>query len=211
MTSEYDPIGGSRDDPLAADDLDQVRDLFEQASRPFLAQPWSWLVWSLILPATALSTRWVLAHWGGVGVLFLWSGAVIVGGLVEAGQILRASRQGLQRSTLATWVLRAQGNLSLVGLFVSVALVLEDLAWMLPGLWLLLLGHSLFSIGGLAARGLRGAGLIYQVGGLLAIWPHGRGLELFAAAMLAGNLWAAWSIWREASGNRSGGPPASDR
>lgn len=202
MPSEYDPIGSPRHDPLAEDALEEVRSLFEQASRPYLAQPWSWFAWGLILPAAALSTDVVLRRSGGIGTLLLWSAAVIVGGVFEAVQIHRSMKRGERRSSLAGWVLRAQGNLSLVGLFLSVALVLGGLAWLLPGAWLLLLGHSLFGVGGLASRALRNAGLIYQMGGILAIWPHGYGLVLFALATSAGNLWVAWSIWRAGSESR---------
>jgi hypothetical protein len=203
MASEYDPIRRTVDDPLAEEGLEQVRDLFAEASRPYLGQPWSWAAWSLILPAAALSTPRVLAATGGVGVMFLWSGAVLVGGIIEAVQILGGRRTGDPRlSSLAQWVLRAQGNLSLVAVVVSVALLVQGMAWMLPAIWLLLLGHSLFSLGGLAAGALRVGGLIYQAGGLLAIWPHGQGLAIFAAATLVGNLWIAVSIWRAGSRNR---------
>ena len=100
---------------------------------------------------------------------------------------------------MAAWVLRAQGNLSLVAVLISLALLFQDLAWLLPGVWLLLLGHSLFSLGGLAAGALRTTGLVYQAGGILAIWPHGWGLPIFALATFAGNLWIGWSIWRARS------------
>lgn len=203
MASEYDPIRQTIDDPLAEDGLERVRELFEEASRPYLSQPWSWLAWGLILPLTALMTPWILGATGGLGVVFLWSAAVLVGGVFEAFHILRARRRGgVVSSSLANWVLRAQGNLSLVAVLVSVALLLQGQAWLLPGIWLLLLGHSLFSLGGLAFGALRAGGLVYQVGGLLAIWPHGQGLGIFAVATFVGNLWIAWSIWRAGSGNR---------
>lgn len=202
MRSEYDPLRQTLDDPLAEDGLELVRDHFEAASRPYLSQPWSWLAWSLILPAAALSTSKVLDVAGGLGVLVLWSVAVIIGGFIEATQILRSRRQGrVESSSLAAWVLRAQGNLSLVAVVISSALLLQGQAWLLPGIWLLLLGHSLFSLGGLAAGALRAAGLIYQGGGILAIWPHGASLTIFAVATLLGNLWVAWSIWRARSGS----------
>lgn len=203
MASEYDPIRQTIDDPLAEDGLEQVRELFEEASRPFLSQPWSWLAWSLILPSTALATSGILEATGGLGVMFLWSVAVLLGGAVEAFHILRARRRGgVVSSSLASWVLRAQGNLSLVAVFVSAALLMQGMAWLLPGTWLLLLGHSLFSLGGLASGSLRAGGLVYQVGGLLAIWPHGWGLEIFALATFVGNLWIGLSIWRAESANR---------
>lgn len=195
MPSEYDPIRRSIEDPLSEDDLEQVRELFERSSRPYLSGPWSWLCWAVILPAAALATPYVLGDLGGVGVLFLWSIAVLVGGAVEAVQIFRTPRKG-SPSTLARWVLRAQGNLSLVGLFLSLALILQGEAWLLPGVWLLLLGHSLFSLGGLAFRPLRVSGLLYQIGGLLAIWPHGFSLPIFAAATFLANLVVAIAIWR---------------
>ena len=203
MPSEYDPLRRTIDDPLAEDSLERVEELFEAASRLFLNQPWSWLAWALILPGAALATPRILAATGGVGVLLLWSVAVVIGGTIEAVQIIRGRRQrGVESSSLASWVLRAQGNLSLVAVVVSIALIFQGEAWLLPGIWLLLLGHSLFSLGGLASRALRIGGLIYQAGGLLAIWPHGRGLVFFAAATLLGNLLIAWSIWREKSGSR---------
>jgi hypothetical protein len=203
MASEYDPLRRTLDDPLAEDGLERVRDHFEKASQPYLGQPWSWLAWALILPSAALATPAVLRVAGGLGALVLWSIAVLIGGVIEAMQILGGRQHsGAGSSTLATWVLRAQGNLSLVAVFVSLALVLQDQAWLLPGIWLLLLGHSLFSLGGLASRALRTAGLTYQLGGLLAIWPHGQALAIFAAATFLGNLWVAWPIWRARSATR---------
>ena len=203
MPSEYDPLRRSADDPLAEDSLERVHELFADAGRPYLSRPWSWLAWSLILPAAALATPTVLEHSGELGVLVLWSLAVLTGGATEIWQILGQRQQRrVEASSLAAWVLRAQGNLSLVALVVSLALLLRGEAWLLPGLWLLLLGHSLYSLGGLAAPSLRSAGLIYQAGGLLAVWPHGQGLVVFALATGLANLWIAWSIWRAASASR---------
>ena len=203
MASEYDPLRKTLDDPLAEDGLEVVRDHFEKASQPYLSQPWSWLAWALILPSAALATPVVLHTVGALGVLVLWSIAVLLGGFIEAVQILRSRSQSrAESSTLAAWVMRAQGNLSLVAVVISLALLLQDQGWLLPGTWLLLLGHSLFSLGGLASRSLRMAGLIYQLGGLLAIWPHGQALGIFAATTFLGNLWVAWSIWRARSATR---------
>lgn len=203
MPSEYDPLTKTLDDPLAEDGLEVVRDHFEEASRPFLSQPWSWLAWALILPSAALATPEVMRLAGGLGILALWSVAVLIGGAIEGVQILRGRRRSrAESSSLAAWVLRAQGNLSLVAVFVSLALLLQNLPWLLPGLWLLMLGHSLFSLGGLASPALRTAGLIYQAGGVLAIWPHGEALTIFAVATFVGNLWVAGSIWRARSGIR---------
>ena len=63
--------------------------------------------------------------------------------------------------------------------------------------WLLLLGHSFYLLGGLALPAFRGCGLLYQAAGLVALWPGGWGLEVFAGAMLVGNLGLAWAVWRE--------------
>ena len=196
MSSEYDPLGRSRDSVAVDDDLESVRDRFERAGRPYLSSPWSWLAWALILPATALVTPVVLDRFGRFAVLLLWSVAVLVGGAVEMSQIMRGrTRQG-PSTPLAAWVLRIQGNLSLVGLALSVLLVARGLTWALPGLWLLILGHSFYVVGGLSFSPLRTSGLIYQAGGLLALWPGGSPLAVFAATVFVGNLWTAWGIWR---------------
>jgi hypothetical protein len=197
VSSEYDPLGRSRDSVAVDDDLDAVRDRFERAGRPYLSSPWSWLAWAIILPATALVTPVVLDRYGRFAVLLLWSVAVLVGGAVEVSQIMRGrTRQGAS-TPLAAWVLRIQGNLSLVGLALSVLLVARGLAWALPGLWLLILGHSFYVVGGLSFSPLRTSGLIYQAGGLLALWPGGSPLAVFAATVFVGNLWTAWGIWRQ--------------
>jgi hypothetical protein len=195
MASEYDPI---RPHPGAAGlepSLGIVQQSFETAAKPYLARPWSWLAWALILPTTALSTPRILQAWDWLGVLLLWSVAVVTGGIIEAVQISRGRRE-VGTSTLASWVLRAQGNLSLVALVLSVVVLWQGVAWMLPGLWLLLLGHSFHTLGGLASRAMRTAGGLYQLGGLLALLPHGQALACFAVATLLGNLWIAASIWR---------------
>jgi len=97
---------------------------------------------------------------------------------------------------LASWVLHIQGNLSLVAVALSVFLLWQDLAWALPGLWLLLLGHSFFMLGGLAFPPLRVCGILFQLGGVAALWPGGKPLLAFAVAALVGNLWMAVGVWR---------------
>ena len=94
-------------------------------------------------------------------------------------------------------MLRLQGNLSFVAIALSALLVWQDLAWVLPGLWLLLLGHSFYMLGGLAFPPFRTCGLLYQLGGLVALWPDGNPLLAFAAATAVGNLWMGIGILRE--------------
>ena len=194
--TEYDPLF----DPQRAgvDDLEPVREHFRAASRPFLSSPWSWFGWAVLLPAAALATPFALARFGFSGVLFTWSGVILLGGAVEILNIRRGQQSG--RSTLAAWVLRLQGNLSFVALLLSAVLIWQDLAWVLPGLWLLLLGHSFYMLGGFAFEPFRIAGLVYQLGGLLALWPTLLGnnspLLVFAAATFLGNLWIGIGVWR---------------
>jgi hypothetical protein len=179
-----------------ADDLEPVRDLFRTASRPFLRSPISWLTWAILLPGAALATPWIYGRFGPAGVLFAWSAVILLGGAVEVTMIRRSGRKEMG-STLAAWVLRLQGNLSFVALALSALLVWQDLAWALPGLWLLLLGHSFYMLGGLAFPPFRACGLIYQLGGLIALWPGGNPLLAFAAATAVGNLWMGIGVWRE--------------
>ena len=144
-----------------------------------------------------------LKRFGFSGVLFTWSAVILLGGAVEYQNILRG-RQG-KSSTLASWVLRLQGNLSVVALLLSALLIWQDVAWALPALWLLLLGHSFYMLGGFAFDPFRVCGLIYQIGGLVALWPGGSPLGVFAAATFLGNLWIAIGVWRqrEVEGTRS--------
>lgn len=191
-SSEYDPVGGAG--AGAADgELELVRSRFAAAGSAYLASPLPWLAWSVILPAAALLTTRALARAGAPGVLFLWTGAILAGGAVEAVNMRRQRARG---GSLARWVFRVQGNVSLVALALSVMLVLQDLAWLLPGVWLLLLGHSLFALGGLSVPPLKAAGLVYQAGGLFALGGGDRTMWIFAAATGAANLWVAWSIAR---------------
>ncbi len=192
MPSEYEPLFEPA--RTGADDLEPVRDHFRAASRPFLRSPWSWFTWAVLLPAAALATPFAYRLGGPSGVLFAWSGTILLGGAVEILAIRRSGREG--GGTLAAWVLRLQGNLSLVALALSALLVWQDLAWALPGIWLLLLGHSFYMLGGLAFPPLRTCGVLYQLGGLAALWPAGAPLAVFALATAAGNLWMGIGVWR---------------
>jgi hypothetical protein len=202
--SEYDPLFSGRGDPVATpedDDLEPVRERFAAASRPYLHSPWSWLAWAVLLPVAAYLTPEAVRRSGPAGVLFVWSVTILLGGAVEIGAILRAGKEGLSgrrmpRSPLAAYVLRLQGNLSMVALALSALLLWLDAAWALPGVWLLLLGHSFFMLGGLAFPPFRTCGLIFQFGGLAALWPTLSPLAVFAVTAAVGNLWMAWGIWR---------------
>jgi hypothetical protein len=79
-------------------------------------------------------------------------------------------------------------------------LVWQDLAWALPGLWLLLLGHSFYTLGGIAFPPFRLYGLLYQAGGIAALWPRGAPLAVFALTAAAGNLWMSYAVWSERRG-----------
>jgi hypothetical protein len=121
--------------------------------------------------------------------------AILAGGAVEMINIRRSRRQG-ERGTLASWVLSVQGNLSLVALALSFLLVWKELAWALPALWLLLLGHSFYMLGGLAFAPMRACGLIYQAGGALALWPGFDPFVVLAGTTAAGNLWMGVGVWK---------------
>lgn len=192
MASEYDPFFSSPQDG-DSEVLEEVRERFQAAARPFLRSPWSWLAWGLVLPAAALATPAVATARGPAGVLFLWSGAILAGGAVESRSLVRGRAGG---SPLAAWALRVQGNLSLVALALSILLLLRDEAWALPGLWLLLLGHSFYGLGGLSFPALRRYGLVYQLGGVGALAAGPRALVVFAAATALANLGLAVAVWR---------------
>jgi hypothetical protein len=199
MGSEYDPLFARRGAPAEGRDLERAEELFTTAGEPYLRSPWSWVLWAVVLPSTALATARA-ARRGMLAVLLLWSGAVLLGGAVEAALILRDRRP---RTALAAWVLRAQGNLSLVAVALSVVLVAGRLSWALPGLWLLLVGHSFLTLGGLSFPPLRRTGWLYQCAGVVALVPRARPLWVFAAATAAGNAFVAWSLARRQRATRT--------
>jgi hypothetical protein len=193
MPSEYEPLF-ARHRTEVVDDLEPVRERFRAASRPFLRSPWSWFAWAALLPAAALITPGAWRSAGFSGVLFTWSAVILLGGAVEIVAIRRAG-SGSGSTPLASWVLRVQGNLSLVAVALSALLIWQDVAWALPALWLLLLGHSFYMLGGLAFAPFRTCGILYQLGGLAALWP-GYALPAFAVATALGNLWMGVAVWR---------------
>jgi len=192
--SEYDPLIPRGEDSMS-DDLQRVQQWFSIARRPYLRSPIPWLVWAIVLPGAALATGPVVERYGSSGVLMLWSVAVLIGGVVEGSIILRSRRAAT--TPLAAWVLRLQGNQSLIGLALSIFLIWQGLPQALPAVWLLLIGHSFFLLGGLAFPAMRQAGVIYEVGGLIALWPGPSSLVAFAMATGLGNLWIAVALMRE--------------
>jgi hypothetical protein len=213
MSSEYEPLFAEQRDAASAGDLATVQDLFRAASGPYLRSFWSWLAWALVFPGAALATPGALARFGPAGTLLTWSVAILLGGGIEVAAIRGAARREARRSPpaapgrspLATWALRTQGNLSLVAVALSLLLVWQDLAWALPGVWLLLLGHSFYVLGGVAFPPFRAYGLLYQMGGVAALWPGGAPLPVFALTTAAANLWMSWAVWREH--RETAGPP----
>jgi hypothetical protein len=179
-----------------------VRRAFREAANPYLSRPLPWFCWAMLLPAAALSTPYALTVGHEAGAVILWSATILVGGAIEGVTILRQQRRR-GRSSLGAWAMRAQGNLSLVAVVLSGLLVWIDAAHLLPALWLLLLGHNLFSLGGLAFPPMRFAGLVYQAGGLAALVPGTRPLWAMAVATALGNFWIGWGIVRERA--RKGG------
>lgn len=195
--SEYDPVfhqHARRDDP--ASDLAQASRLFAQASRWYLSSPVPWAVWALVLPTAALATPLAFEAAAHAGVLGLWSAAILAGGGVEGVFLLRARRRLGPGTPLGSWAMTLQGNLSLVAVALSGLLLLLGEPRFLPALWLLLLGHSLFALGSLAFPPQRTAGLVYQVGGLVALVPGVPPLWAFAAATALGNVWIAVGVLR---------------
>jgi hypothetical protein len=196
--SEYDPVFGGRAPEVepSESDLGTVRALFAAASRPYLSSAIPWFFWALLLPATALVTERIARTRGAPGVLGLWSAAILVGGAVEAFFLYRNRRRLGGGSPLGSWAMTLQGNLSLVAVALSIALVLAERPDLLPGLWLLILGHSLFTLGSLAFRPQRTAGIVYQLGGAVALFPGAPALLALAVATALGNLWIGIGVIR---------------
>jgi hypothetical protein len=194
VPSEYEPLfTPSRP---AEDDLEPVQERFRAASRPFLRSPWSWFTWAVLLPAGALATPGAGRAFGPAGVLIAWAAVILLGGVVELVAIRRAGGGIGGATPLASWVLRLQGNLSLVAVVLSALLVWQGAAWAIPGVWLLLLGHSFYMLGGFAFEPFRTCGLLYQLGGIAALWPGGFPLAVFALATAVGNAWVGIGVWR---------------
>ncbi len=201
MPSEYDSLFASRPvSPAAAEAFEQVREHFRAAGGPYLSSPWTWCAWGVLLPSSALLTPEAARRFGFPGVLTLWSVAILAAGGVEAWAMVKA-RPGA--SPLASWAFRQQTNLSLVALALSVLLLVRDEAWALPGLWLLLLGHSFYGLGRLSYPALSRYGLAYQAGGVVALFAGRHALAVFAAATALANFGLAWAVWR----NRSAASP----
>ncbi|MCB9377952.1 MAG: hypothetical protein H6511_04220 [Holophagales bacterium] len=195
--SAYDPVFDEEERGPEHDDARVARAAFERASRAYLASPLPWIAWALVLPAAALATPRAYAVGREAGVVLAWSVAILVGGAVEGASLLLA-RRTIRGGPLGAWAMRVQGNLSLVAVALSGLLVWLDGARALPGLWLLLLGHSFFALGGLSLPALRTTGVLYQLGGVSALLPGAPALALFAAVTAAGNLWVAFGIARRA-------------
>lgn len=196
-SSEYDEVfGDPAEEERSAAEAAAVRLAFRHAAGPYLSAALPWFAWGLILPAAALLTPLALTTAREAGVTVLWSIAILVGGAIEGVTILRLHRRK-GRSGLGRWAMRAQGNLSLVAVALSGLLLWIDGARFLPGLWLLLLGHNFFALGGLAFAPMRLAGIVYQIGGLVALVPGSRPLWAMAAATALGNFWIGWGVRRE--------------
>ena len=195
MSSDYDPFLAPATRRFESSNLEAARELFADASRPYLSSPLPWVSWALILPAAALATESAARAFDWIGVLLLWSVAILLGGALELIAIRRRSAETVS-TALASWAFGVQGNLSLVAIALSFFLLWVDRAWALPALWLLLLGHSFYTLGGLSFPALRHAGLMYQVGGVAALWPRGEPLIVLAVTTLVANLWMASAIHR---------------
>jgi hypothetical protein len=121
---------------------------------------------------------------------------VLAGGAVELVGLRRGGIRLGASTPLASWVLRLQGNLSLIALSLSLLLLWLDQPWALPGVWMLVVGHSFYMLGGFAFGPFRIAGLILQLGGLAALWPDGAPLPIFGVAAALANLWIGIGLRR---------------
>lgn len=130
-------------------------------------------------------------------MLFLWSATILVGGAAELAGLRRGGVRLGGATALASWVLRLQGNLSLIALVLSLLLLWLEHAWAIPGVWMLVVGHSFYMLGGFAFGPFRIAGVILQVGGILSLWPDGHPLGTFALSSACANLWIGVGLWRE--------------
>lgn len=113
--------------------------------------------------------------------------------MIEGALILRGSAV-TERTPLAGWVLRTQGNLSLVAVALSALLLGLGRAEFLPALWLLLIGHSFYAVGKLSFLPLRTAGALLQIGGIVALVPPVDGLLAFAACTFAACGWVGLGV-----------------
>jgi hypothetical protein len=206
-SSEYSPIPPRA--PLSGEptDLERVEALFEKAAAGYLRTPWSWWSWSILLPAAALLTRRVASEAGTVGILLLWSVVILLGGLVEATLIL-GGRHRYPRTQIGGWVLRSQGNLSLVAVALSGVLAWRGLPGLVPAVWLLLIGHSFYMVGRLTFVPLRSAGVVFQLGGVVALVPEIDGLVVCAVCTFVGCAWVGLGVRRRLRGFSDGRDPA---
>ena len=195
MSTAYDTVFSPSYSRTQSSDLAAARSLFRAASGPFLASPLPWFGWALIFPTAALLTPSVAEVFSWPGVILLWSFSILTGGAFELFAV--RSRGGLSASSaLASWAFRVQANLSLIGVVLSFLCILWGRPGALPAVWLLVLGHSLFMLGGLAFAPLRRAGLVYQLGAILSLLPWVDPLQVLAATTLVANTWVGISIWR---------------
>lgn len=194
MASEYDPLRPRPPLSGGASDLDSVQALFSRAAAGYLHSPWPWLCWALVLPGAALLTADVASAGGPLAVLLLWSVVILLAGAVEAVSMWR-SRKSVVPSDITHWVFRGQGNLSLIAIVLTAALAWQRAYDFLPAVWLLLIGHSFFAVGGLASSALKRGGLLYQAGGILSLLPWFDSLTVFAATTALANATIAASLW----------------
>ena len=159
--------------------------------------PWPWLAWAVILPSAALLTPPLAAAAGSgsTAVLLLWSVAILIGGAIE-GIAMRRSREETGRSEISGWVFKTQGNLSLIAIALTVVVIVDGAYRYLPGIWLLLIGHSFFAVGALASNALKRSGLLYQAGGLISLLPWLDSLTVFAVTTALANLAVAAALLR---------------